>query len=120
MTNPIFIFFQNWIDSDFDDNLNLDFEFAKPLPPKKLSPFTFNKKPSISTTKKAEKIPVKNLHLQQWSDRHAPKNSTQLAVNPKKVRFFNNSEPDTFIEQKQKRVHMYYIQLLDIFLFAAT
>ena len=86
--NPIFLLFQNWIDSDFDDNLNLDFEFAKPLPPKKLSPFTFNKKPSISTTKKAEKIPVKNLHLQQWSDRHAPKNSTQLAVNPKKVRFW--------------------------------
>jgi len=76
---------KNWIDSDFDDNLNLDFEFAKPLPPKKLSPFTFTKKPSISTAKKAEKIPVKNLHLQQWSDRHAPKNSSQLAVNPKKV-----------------------------------
>jgi len=81
---------KDWIDCDFDDGLNLDFEFAKPLPPKKIPA---PRKTSTSTVKQKEKVYAKNLHLQQWSDRHAPKNSIDLAVNPKKV-----SEVKTWLE----------------------
>ena len=35
--------------------------------------------------KKEEKVKIKDLHLQQWIDRHAPKSASQLAVNAKKV-----------------------------------
>ena len=81
--------FQDWIDCDFDDALDLDFEFAKPLPPKP-KPIsaprkTSAPKSSTSTVKQKEKVYVTNPKLQQWSDRHAPKNSNDLAVNAKKV-----------------------------------
>lgn len=75
---------KNWIDCDFDDDLNLDFEFAKPLPPKKITT-PVQRKTSAPTVKHREKAPTKNLQLQQWSDKHAPKNSADLAVNVKKV-----------------------------------
>jgi len=80
---------KDWIDCDFDDGLDLDFEFAKPLPPKP-KPIsaprkTSAPKSSTSTLKQKEKVYVTNPKLQQWSDRHAPQNSNDLAVNAKKV-----------------------------------
>ena len=80
--------FQDWIDCDFDDGLNLDFEFAKPLPPKKIPAPAIAPAPrkiSNSAVKHKQKAYENNSKIQQWSDRHAPKNSNDLAVNVKKV-----------------------------------
>ena len=73
---------QSWIDTDFDDDLNLDgFEFAKPLPPikKTLKAAKPSKKPKPVEPRKV----ISN--DEAWSVKHVPKNSSDLAVNVKKV-----------------------------------
>ena len=78
--------FQNWIDSDFDDDLNLDFKFAKPLPPRKSS---VKKSANATVVKTPGKFSITEKPLsnsnQPWAEKYTPKDTTQLAVNPKKV-----------------------------------
>ena len=82
-TNYVTFFLQSWIDSDFDEELNLDgFDFAKPLPPIKK---TLKAKPKTKP-KTVESAPKpKVISNEAWSVKHVPSKPIDLAVNVKKV-----------------------------------
>ena len=94
---------QDWIDSDFDDFNDFDdgldlteVEFAKPLPPKpKKANGTSFRKPS--EPQKTCKEVTNKYEQRPWIEKYAPKRSTDLAVNVKKV-----SEVRTWLEFNMK------------------